>query len=94
MILICERCYAPLTPGVDRFTTLAHLHRALPDGSIEWVHSAFHVDRCGEPAAERSAAEPPDTGSWNATRRAISPAAAAWIARRANTPRPTVADPS
>jgi hypothetical protein len=79
---LCERCYAPIDIARERYTTLAHVDRVLPDGSIAWVHSALHADACGEPARERSAAEPPDTGEWDPSRRGHSPAAAQHAARR------------
>ena len=79
---LCERCYAPIDTTRERYTTLAHIDGVLPDGSIGWVHSALHVDLCGELATERCAAEPPDTGEWDARRRGFSPAAAAWARRR------------
>ncbi|MFR9801415.1 hypothetical protein ACL02T_03810 [Pseudonocardia sp. RS010] len=80
---LCERCYAPIDTARERYTTLAHIDRVLPDGGIAWVHSALHVDPCGAPARERSAAEPADTGGWDPTRRGHSPAAAEHAARRA-----------
>ncbi|GAA4555337.1 hypothetical protein [Pseudonocardia xishanensis] len=80
---LCERCYAPIDTARERYTSYAHIDRVLPDGSIAWVHTAVHVALCGEPAVERSAAEPPDTGEWDARRRGLSPAAAAWARRRA-----------
>jgi hypothetical protein len=82
MTLLCERCYAPIDPLTERFTTLAHIDAVEPDGTIRWVHSALHTAACGQLARDRSAAEPPHTGDWDATRRGHSPAAAAWIARR------------
>ncbi|MCE0768434.1 hypothetical protein LWC35_36910 [Pseudonocardia kujensis] len=81
-IHLCERCYAPIDTARERYTTLAHIDRVLPDGSIAWVHTALHTEACGEPARERSAAEPPDTGEWDAARRGHSPAAAQHAARR------------
>lgn len=80
-ILLCERCYAPIDPARERYTTLAHIDGALPDGGIRWVHSALHAAPCGALATERSAAEPADTGEWDPARRGFSPAAAAWINR-------------
>jgi hypothetical protein len=81
-IQLCERCYAPIDTTRERYTTFAHIDHALPDGGLAWVHSAVHVAPCGATTRERSAAEPPDRGEWDAARRGHSPAAAAWIARR------------
>jgi hypothetical protein len=78
---LCERCYAPIDTATERYTTLAHIQGVEPDGTVRWVHSALHMSPCGAPARERSAAEPADRGDWNPARRALSPAAAAWIAR-------------
>jgi hypothetical protein len=82
MILICERCYAPIDAQHEEHVTYAHLDRALPDGTVLWVHSAVHTAPCGQDARRRSPGERPDAGEWDASRRGFSPAAAAWIARR------------
>ena len=79
---LCERCYAPIDPARERYTTFAHIDGVLPNGGIRWIHSALHVELCGTLATERSAAEPPDTGEWDTRRRGLSPAAAAWVQRR------------
>jgi hypothetical protein len=46
---LCERCYSPIEHD-EQFLSLAHLDRALPDGSIEWRHAYVHtVTTCAEP---------------------------------------------
>ncbi|NMH97053.1 hypothetical protein [Pseudonocardia acidicola] len=89
MILICERCFSPIAPGED-YVRLAHLERAYNDGSVEWIHSYVHTEVCGRRTAPpRSPGERPDTGSWDPSRRGLSPAAAQWCATPAarNAPR-------
>jgi hypothetical protein len=82
MILICERCYAPIDVQHEEHVTYAHIDRALRDGSVLWVRSAVHAAPCGQDARRRSPGERPDAGEWDASRRGFSPAAAAWIADR------------
>jgi hypothetical protein len=82
MILICERCYAPIDVEREEHVTYAHIDRALRDGTVLWVHSAVHTAPCGQDAPGRSPGERPDAGEWDASRRGFSPAAAAWIADR------------
>jgi hypothetical protein len=82
MILICERCYAPIDLQHEEHVTYAHIDRALRDGSVLWVHSAVHAAPCGQDARRRSPGGRPDPGEWDASRRGFSPAAAAWVADR------------
>jgi hypothetical protein len=65
MIMLCERCCAPI--GDDEpMLRLAHIDDALLDGSIRWVHSYVHTTPC---VAERVAPhERPDTGAWDPAR--------------------------
>jgi hypothetical protein len=65
MIMLCERCYAPIDVA-EPMLRLAHIDAARPDGSIVWVHSYLHTTPC---AAPRPAAhERPDTGEWDPAR--------------------------
>lgn len=65
MIMICERCYAPIGEG-ESLVRLAHIDRAYQDGSIDWVHAYVHLDAC---VASRVADhERPDTGTWDQAR--------------------------
>ncbi|MHA6794526.1 hypothetical protein ACVGVM_13610 [Pseudonocardia bannensis] len=82
MILLCERCFAPIGNHED-YVRLAHLDRARPDGTIDWIHTYVHTTACVEEVAQRPTGAAPDTGSWDAARRGLSPAAARWSARRA-----------
>lgn len=61
MIMICERCFAPIDAG-EPVVRLAHLDRAEPDGTVHWVHSFLHHGGC------RSPRERPDTGAWDRER--------------------------
>lgn len=65
MIMICERCYAPIDAG-EPLVRLAHIDRALPDGSISWVYAYLHVHACATPRPARH--ERPDPGAWDAAR--------------------------
>ncbi|WP_214366954.1 hypothetical protein [Pseudonocardia sp. H11422] len=82
MIMLCERCFAPIGDH-ENYVRLAHLDQARPDGTIDWIHTYVHTTACVDVAPLRSPDEDPDTGSWDATRRGLSPAAAQWSARRA-----------
>jgi hypothetical protein len=68
MIMICERCYAPIGDG-EAVVRLAHVAEAYADGSMVWRYSYVHpagAVACGEtlpPDAQR-----PDTGGWNPAR--------------------------
>jgi hypothetical protein len=66
MIMLCERCYAPISEG-EPLVRFAHIDRAHADGSISWIHTYVHTGGCGEkprPAPH----ERPDTGEWDASR--------------------------
>ncbi len=65
MIMLCERCYAPIDE-TESVLRLAHIDAAHPDGSVTWVHSYLHTDRCATPLPARHAR--PDTGGWNPAR--------------------------
>jgi hypothetical protein len=65
MILLCERCYAPIDDA-EPVVRLAHIDFAHPDGSISWVHSYLHTGPC--PAPRPAPRLRPDTGEWNADR--------------------------
>lgn len=82
MTLICERCYGPIAAEHEEYVTYAHIDRALPDGTVLWVHSAVHTVACGEDARRRAPGQQADAGDWDGSRRGVSPAAAAWIATR------------
>ncbi|GAA1832990.1 hypothetical protein GCM10009836_08910 [Pseudonocardia ailaonensis] len=82
-ILLCERCFAPVDTVSEGHYTLGHIDSVDADGTVRFVYSAVHTAPCGGAARTRSAAEPPDTGEWDRSRRGASPAAAAWINRRA-----------
>ncbi|MEN3265902.1 hypothetical protein [Pseudonocardia sp.] len=68
MIMICERCYAPIGDG-DAVVRLAHVDETRPDGSVRWRYSYVHPAgsaACGTtlpPDGQR-----PDTGAWNPAR--------------------------
>lgn len=65
MIMLCERCCAPIGEG-EPVLRLAHIAEALPDGSIRWTHSYVHTTGC---VAERVADhERPDHGAWDPAR--------------------------
>lgn len=49
MILLCERCYAPVDPTTDRYYRLAHIDHSDAAGNVAWRHAVVHVDTC--PAA-------------------------------------------
>lgn len=65
MIMLCERCYAPVEDG-EAVVRLAHADRAHTDGRITWVHSFVHTTACVAPCPAPT--EPPDHGTWNASR--------------------------
>lgn len=48
-IRICERCYAPIEAD-EQYYRLAHIHRARPDGGIDWAHAYVHIGACAAPA--------------------------------------------
>ena len=68
MIMICERCYAPIGDG-EAVVRLAHVDETRPDGSVRWRYSYVHPAgsvACGTtlpPEGKR-----PDTGAWNPAR--------------------------
>jgi hypothetical protein len=73
MIMICERCYAPIGEG-EAVVRLAHVAEAYADGSMVWRYSYVHpagAVACGEtlPAnTQGPGAQRPDTGGWDPAR--------------------------
>jgi hypothetical protein len=65
MIMLCERCYAPIDAG-EPVVRLAHIDHARRDGSISWVHSFLHTTPC--PGPQPAPHERPNTGAWNPAR--------------------------
>jgi hypothetical protein len=65
MIMLCERCCTPIAED-EPVVRYAHINRARPDGSIEWIHSYVHTTACL--ALRVAAHERPDTGEWDSTR--------------------------
>ena len=65
MIMLCERCCAPIADG-ESLVRLAHIDRAHPDGTVSWIHAYVHVDACATPRPVEH--ERPDTGSWDPAR--------------------------
>ncbi|HEY0813257.1 MAG TPA: hypothetical protein VGE11_08230 [Pseudonocardia sp.] len=65
MIMLCERCCTPIAEG-EPLVRYAHIDRANPDGSIDWMHSYVHTTACSPPRPATH--ERPDTGEWDATR--------------------------
>ncbi|ANY09247.1 hypothetical protein [Pseudonocardia sp. HH130630-07] len=49
MILLCERCYAPIDPALERHYRLAHIDHADTAGTVVWRDAVVHSDAC--PAA-------------------------------------------
>jgi hypothetical protein len=65
MIMLCERCCAPIGDW-EPVLRLAHVEDALSDGGIRWVHSYVHTRPCVVECAAPH--ERPDTGSWDPSR--------------------------
>jgi hypothetical protein len=65
MIMLCERCYAPIDEG-ESVLRLAHIGEAHSDGNITWVHAYVHTAPCTAPRLAEH--ERPDTGSWDPAR--------------------------
>lgn len=65
MIMICERCCAPIADG-EALVRFAHIDRAHPDGSISWLHTYVHTAACIRPRPAPH--ERPDQGTWDASR--------------------------
>ena len=53
MIMICERCCAPIADG-EALVRFAHIDQALPDGSITWLHTYVHTAACVVPRSPRA----------------------------------------
>lgn len=62
MIMLCERCYAPIEEG-EAAVRFAHIDQAHPDGSITWIHTWVHTTVCAGPRP--AVHERPDTGAWD-----------------------------
>lgn len=65
MIMLCERCFAPIDAG-EPLVRLAHIDTAHADGTISWVHSYLHTSTCPTPRVAPH--ERPDTGAWDPSR--------------------------
>jgi hypothetical protein len=65
MIMICERCCAPITQG-ESLVRLAHVDQSHADGSVTWVYAFVHLDVCVAPRPARH--ERPNTAGWDASR--------------------------
>ena len=65
MIMLCERCFAPIDGG-SRWCGSRTSTPRTADGSISWVHSYLHTDGCAAPRPAPH--ERPDTGAWNPAR--------------------------
>ncbi|GAA4867019.1 hypothetical protein ACFQ34_21960 [Pseudonocardia benzenivorans] len=85
MIRICERCFGPVAE-TDEHLGLAHIDRALPDGTVLWNHTYVHTAPCAPAGSGYSAHEAPNQGEWDPGRRGMSPGAAAHVARRPDDP--------
>lgn len=65
MVMLCERCCAPIGEG-ESMVRLARIDQAHPDGSVTWAHVFVHLTDCVPPRPAPH--ERPDTGSWDAAR--------------------------
>jgi hypothetical protein len=65
MIMLCERCYAPIADG-ETVLRLAHIDAARSDGEITWVHTYVHTAACTTPRVAPH--DRPDTGGWDPAR--------------------------
>ena len=65
MIMLCERCCAPIADG-ESMVRYAHIDRAHPDGSITWVHTYVHTAACVVPQVAEH--ERRDQGAWDPSR--------------------------
>ena len=66
MVMLCERCFAPVEDGEKNVMSLAHIDTVLPDGSITWTHTYVHTAGCAEPRVPDH--QRPDTSTWDASR--------------------------
>ncbi|WP_075295146.1 MULTISPECIES: hypothetical protein [unclassified Pseudonocardia] len=46
MILLCERCYAPVDPATERHYRLSHIDHADAAGDVVWRDAVVHTDAC------------------------------------------------
>lgn len=65
MIMLCERCCAPIGDG-EPVVRLAHVDHARPDGTIAWTYAFVHTTACL--AVRPAPHERPDTGAWDPAR--------------------------
>ena len=65
MIVLCERCCAPIHSGEAR-VRLAQIDHVRPDGSVAWLYLFVHTTVCVAPPIGPAR---PDTGSWDPARR-------------------------
>lgn len=62
MIVLCERCLAPVGDG-ESVVRYAHIDQAHHDGKITWLYTYVHIGVCVPPRA--ASHERPDTGAWD-----------------------------
>jgi len=74
MILLCERCCAPIHRPTEPLRLTWHRVVDEPGGAARWLQSAVHARHCTEP----------DVGDWDRIRRGAAPAALRWAAERAD----------
>lgn len=72
MILLCERCCAPIHRPTEPLRLTWHRVPDQRGGPARWLQSAVHARPCAEP----------DMGEWNSIRRGAAPAALRWAAER------------
>jgi hypothetical protein len=65
MIMLCERCYAPIEDG-ESIVRLAHIDQAQADGGISWLYAYVHTTACVTPRPAPH--ERPNTGAWDPER--------------------------
>ncbi len=63
MIMLCERCFAPVEADDEKVVRLAHINHVLPDGTFSWNYTYVHTAGCAEPRIPEH--QRPDTGSWD-----------------------------
>lgn len=65
MIMLCERCCAPIGAG-ETMVRYARIDQAQPDGGITWLHTYVHTAACVVPRAADH--DRPDHGGRDASR--------------------------
>lgn len=66
MIMLCERCFAPVEAGAEKVVRLAYIDHALPDGTVTCSYTYVHTSGCLEPRVPDH--QRPDTGTWDPSR--------------------------